>query len=85
LHPIKENEMKTIPVPNFLDDNGESEDDCIAVETSLKELAQKQTSTCCGCRGNRAFQAVFNEMGDRQVVGWHDPTTNKMYGMDGLY
>lgn len=73
--------MKDIPKPEFLDNNGENEEGCIIVETSLKELTENQISTCCGYKGNKAFQPIYELAGDRTVIGWYDPNTNEMVGM----
>lgn len=61
-----------------LDDNGEADEGCIAVESSTTELATKKTGTCCGYDGNHCFDALPS---GRLVRGWYDPKDNVFVGM----
>ena len=61
-----------------LDDNGESEEGCIAIESTTTELAAKKTGTCCGIVGNHCFTALPP---GRLVRGWYDPKDNVFMGM----
>jgi len=67
-----------------LDDNSESENGYIAIESNTVELALKETGTSCGHDGNHCFMAVgllFPELSGRFVRGWYDPKDNTMGGM----
>ena len=67
-----------------LDDNGEKDEGCIAIEASIKELASKGTGTSCGLLGNDAFNAlgkIFNDTSTCMVRGWYDSNDNTMCGM----
>lgn len=67
-----------------LDDNGEFEEGCIAVEATLNELALKNTGTSCGIDGNIAFVALgclFPDNITRLVRGWYDSRDNTFMGM----
>lgn len=69
-------------VPNFLDDNGESEEGYVVVETTIDELAQLNIGTCCGITGNTAFVALKNEgFGTSRVIGWYNAKTKDVMGM----
>jgi len=71
-----------------LDDNGEKDEGCVAIEASIEELALKETGTSCGHTGNIAFAALrvlFSvtspDSSTRLVRGWYDPDDNTMCGM----
>ena len=69
-----------------LDDNGESEEGAIAVETTVGELSQVGAGTVCGRVGNKAWEALAERFGNRRVRGWHyrddrDIAGNNMTGM----
>jgi hypothetical protein len=67
-----------------LDDNGEKDEGCIAIEASIGELALKETGTSCGHVGNTTFIALgvlFPDNATRLVRGWYDPKDNTMCGM----
>ena len=55
-----------------LDDNGEAEEGCVAVEATVAELAKLGVSTVCGSSDNRAFQELSAEgYGKRRCRGWY--------------
>lgn len=67
-----------------LDDNGESEEGCIAIEASIIELAQKNIGTSCGHSGNTAFAALGKVIHDDNTImvrGWFDTRDSTMCGM----
>jgi hypothetical protein len=68
-----------------LDDNGESEEGCIAVESSILELSNEKVGTCCGMEGNSAFTALcvifLKDDLTRLVRGWYDKKDKVMCGM----
>lgn len=65
-----------------LDDNGEQEEGCIAIEATILELAQNNTGTSCGIMGNDAFNAIKDLLSNPCLVrGWYDPKENTMCGM----
>jgi hypothetical protein len=59
-----------------LDDNGESEGGCIAIESSILELSGKNVGTCCGMKRNSVFAALYvlflKYALTRLVRGWYD-------------
>jgi hypothetical protein len=61
-----------------LDDNGEPDEGCIAIEISMEELVEKGTGTTCGHDGNHCFDALPK---GRLVRGWYDARDNTMMGM----
>lgn len=64
-----------------LDDNGEVEEGCVAVEATVQELADLRVSTSCGRTGNQAFQALAGSHGHRKCRGWYDASTKEVVGM----
>jgi hypothetical protein len=67
-----------------LDDNGEKDEGCVAIEASIGELALKETGTSCGHVGNTAFIALgvlFSDNATRLVRGWYDLKDNTLCGM----
>lgn len=59
-------------IDKALDDNGEMEEGCVAVEATVAELAKLGVSTVCGSRDNRAFQELSAEgFGKRRCRGWY--------------
>ena len=73
--------MKPLNVDD-LDDNGESEDGCLAIEAAVEELAQIEVGTCCGHQGNKCFVHLkATGYADRLCRGWYDGKTNEVVGM----
>lgn len=67
-----------------LDDSGESEEGYIAIEASIRELAQKKVGTSCGHSGNTAFAALGEVLRNDDTItvrGWFDTSDNTMCGM----
>ena len=65
----------------FLDNNGEPDEGCIAIEASVYELANKHTGTLCGTEGNECFIEIAKGHPNRLVRGWYDKEENVMVGM----
>lgn len=61
-----------------LDDNGESGEGCIAIESTTTELTVRKTGTLCGIDGNKCFSALPS---GRFVRGWYDSRENVFMGM----
>ena len=65
-----------------LADNGEEEEGCIAIETTIGELANLGASTLCGITGNNCFQTLADKGYDkRKCRGWYDLVTKDVCGM----
>ena len=61
-----------------LDDEPE---ECVAVETSVSELAGLEVGTDCGYDGNKCFSALAPKYGDRVCRGWYDKASRTVCGM----
>ncbi len=60
-------------IEQALDDNGESEEGCVAIEATVQELADLNAGTCCGGFGNLTFKALADKgYGKRKCRGWYD-------------
>jgi len=71
-------------IDEALDDNGEADEGCVAVEATIGELALAKTGTSCGHTGNTAFNALsilFPDNATRLVRGWFDSRDNTLCGM----
>jgi hypothetical protein len=71
-------------VDQALDDNGESENGCVAIEATIGELVSMSVGTSCGHVGNTAFVALgvlFPDNMIRLVRGWFDSKDYTMCGM----
>jgi len=66
-------------IEQALDDNGEQEDGAVAIEATVKELADIGTETACGTYGNKTFQALVDKgYQHRKCRGWFiDKETSK--------
>ena len=65
----------------FLDDNGESEEDgIVAIESTIRELTAAGVGTGCGRTGNRCFSHL-TIFGDRRCRGWYDEPVKEVTGM----
>jgi hypothetical protein len=59
-------------IAKALDNNGEPDEGCVAVEATVAELAKLGVSTVCGSPDNRAFQELSAEgFGKRRCRGWY--------------
>ncbi len=71
-------ELTQDEINKFLDDNGESDEGAVAVQTTIKELIMLNAgTTCCGigCFG----KAI--KFHDREVKGWCIQENMEMMGM----
>lgn len=70
-------------IDTFLDDNGEAEDGCVAIEATIGELAKCDVGTLCGTIGNKAFanSELVARFGKRVVKGWFLKEENSLMGM----
>jgi hypothetical protein len=58
-------------IKQALDDNGESENGAVAIEATVKELADIETETACGKYGNKTFKALVDKGYEhRKCRGW---------------
>ena len=65
-----------------LDDNGEKEEGCIAIETTVQELADLGVGTCCGHTGNQVFKVLADKgYKHRKCRGWYDESGKVVVGM----
>lgn len=66
----------------YLDDNGESEEGCKAIGTTIAKLAAQQVGTVCGAKNNQTFQALNQAgFGNKKVVGWYHLQDHQIWGM----
>lgn len=69
-------------IDEALDDNGEQDDGCRAIEATVDELAELGVGTGCGAIGNEAFKALAESgFGERKCRGWYDDQTKEAVGM----
>ena len=69
-------------IEEALDDNGEPEEGCVAIEATVQELADLNVETGCGSVGNQAFKALAAKgYGHRKCRGWHDAKNGVVVGM----
>jgi hypothetical protein len=64
-----------------LDDNGEPDEGCVAMEFSMMELANRHVGTLCGTVDNECFIEVAKSFPDRMIRGWYDHEEKVMCGM----
>lgn len=64
----------------FLDDNGETDEGAIAIETTIKELIKLNAGTTCGRHKNKCFVGL-SKFSDRIVKGWYLEKHKEMMGM----
>jgi hypothetical protein len=66
-------------IDKALDDNGEAEEGCVAIEATVQESADLKTDTCCGRWGNQTFKALADKgYGHRKCRGWFNKTPKQM-------
>lgn len=64
--------LTTEEIAEALDDNGESEEGCVAVEATVDELADLNVRTVGGKDDNHAFQELADAgFGKRKCRGWY--------------
>lgn len=69
-------------IPDYLDDNGEGDEGCQVVESTIGELGKLKTGTACGTVGNTCFSSFLNRgWNDRLVCGWYRKDENSVWGM----
>jgi hypothetical protein len=69
-------------IEQALDDNGEPDEGCIAIEASVEELSDQGVGTLCGLEGNTAFSdLVIEGFRDRQCRGWYCYSDRVVMGM----
>lgn len=69
-------------IEEALDDNGETEDGCIAIEATVQELSDLKVGTTCGTKGNSCFVKLAEKgYAHRKCRGWFDEKTKEIVGM----
>lgn len=69
-------------IEEALDDNGEAEEGCVAIEATVRELADLGIGTCCGGQGNKTFQSLADKGYEhRKCRGWFDEKEKEVVGM----
>jgi hypothetical protein len=64
--------LTTEEIAEALDDNGESEEGCVAVEATIEELADLNVRTICGANDNRVFGELAERgYGKKRCRGWY--------------
>ena len=65
----------------ILEDNGESGEGCVGIESTTSESADMHIGTLCGIEGNECFIEIAKEFPNRKVRGWFDKKENVILGM----
>ncbi len=69
-------------IEQALDDNGETDIGCEAIEATVKELSDLGVSTACGWPENRCFSALESRgYGHLMCRGWYLAKDKLFYGM----
>ena len=69
-------ELTPDEINEALDDNGESEDGCIAIEATVNELADLEVGTVCGSVPNQCFKVLQEKgFGKKLCRGWYNERT----------
>ena len=72
-------ELTSPEIEQALDDNGETEEGCVAIEATVQELADLKTDTDCGHWGNQTFKALADKgYGNLVCRGWFNKTPYQM-------
>ncbi len=65
-----------------LDCNDEKDEGCVAVETTVEELAALGVGTFCGSPNNQCFAALAAKgYGKRKCRGWYQASSKTVWGM----
>jgi hypothetical protein len=66
-------------IEEALDDNGEPEEGCVAIEATVQELADLNVGTGCGKVGNQAFKVLADKgYGHRKCRGWFEENRDSL-------
>ena len=66
-------------IEEALDDNGEAEEGCVAIEATVQELADMAVGTGCGEFGNQVFRELATKgYQHRKCRGWFEKKKNAL-------
>ena len=75
-------DLTQVEIDVALDDNGEADEGCVAIETTVGELAALGAQTVCGESGNCCFAELAKQgFADRFARGWFYRAENEVWGM----